>query len=434
MDVTLVQFDIHQRSLLELLRAPGSEISVHFVAEELVHHVVAIGLAHNHQSGVLRQRFRQKRCALDLGSDDLVGPPLVSHFVGDDVRHHIDVIRFLQIGDKADRLGIRHRAWKGLCKARYAWELDDAGLLVLVRPELASAVFDRIGDRFGHFWDVPSVIFVIIDLRVDVADFASFDLVSGGDKRVEIQRWMIDSVAVVVTVPFLPLFDERSGCHGDLIVGGTDDRLDTHPVGILGDVVDLAVRIAISLQFGQRIDRLETKRLAASWQSDPSGFVVTERGGNRVVEKSTVLDHLRVADLVFDSPSLGPERVLHFDRLARLHRGIDHIRAHHQALIVFFELGPRDRDLRIKTWCDIQIETLDWLIALIGNALDCVHRDIASLWKDVDLVLDRLDLRLSDSIEARISLFVVCLDEFLSSRADESVQKHGVIRQPSSHT
>ena len=95
MDVTLVQFDIHQGSLLELLRAPGSEVSVHFVAEEFMHHVVAIGLAHDHQCGVLRKRFRQKRCTLDLGSDDLVGPPLVSHFVSDDVSHHIDVIGFL---------------------------------------------------------------------------------------------------------------------------------------------------------------------------------------------------------------------------------------------------------------------------------------------------------------------------------------------------
>ena len=321
-----------------------------------------------------------------------------------------------------------------MCKARYAWELDDTGLLVLVRPEFASAVFDRIGDRLGHFRDIPSVILVIIDLGIDVADFASFDLVTGRDKRVEIQRRVIDSVTVVVPVPFLPFLDERSGCHGDLIVGGTDDRLDTHPVCILGDVVNLAVFIAISLQFGQRIDRLETISLAASWQGDPSGFIVTERGGDCVVEKGPVLDHLRVADLVFDAPSLGFERVLHFDRLARLHRGIDHIRAHHQALIVFLELGPRDRDLRIKIWCDIQIETLDGLIALIGNALDSVHRDIAGLWKDVDLVLDRLDLRLSDSIEARIRLFVVCLDEFLSSRADESVQKHGLVGQPSSHS
>ena len=248
-DVSLGQFDIHQRAFFELLASSGTKIIVHFIAEKLVHHVIAIGLAHDHQRGVLSQRFTQQRCALDFGSDDLVSPPLVSHFVGDDIRHEIDIIGFAKIGNKAHRFRVGHRTGEGLCETRYTWKLDDTGLLVFIRPKFFGAIFKGVGDRPGHFGHVPGMFFVIVNLRIDISDFTSLDFVASRDKRVKVQRGVVDSVTVIVSAVFLPLLDEGTWSHSDLIFGGTDDRLDSDPIGIFGNVMHVASRIAVPFEF-----------------------------------------------------------------------------------------------------------------------------------------------------------------------------------------
>jgi len=88
----------------------------------------------------LGEHFAERGGALHVGADDLMGPPLVRHFVGDDVVDHVDIVRLFHFGDEADGLRIGHGAGEGLGKAGYAGELDDAGLFVGVGAEVLGEV------------------------------------------------------------------------------------------------------------------------------------------------------------------------------------------------------------------------------------------------------------------------------------------------------
>ena len=131
-----------------------------------------------------------------------------------------------------------------------------------------------------------------------------------------------------------------------------------------------------------------------------SVLVVSKAWCDSVVEESSVLHQLCIADLVFNSASFALDGVLHFERFARLHRWFDAIGAEEKILIVFFQLATGNRDLRIEIGTDVDVKTIDGLLALVGDRLDGLHLEIARLRKDIDLVLDRLDLGLRHSCES----------------------------------
>ena len=364
---------------------------------------------------------------MDLGPDDLVCPPLVPHFVSDDVGDHVDIIWLFEVGDESDRFRVGHGPREGLGETCHAWELDDTRLPVFIRTKFLRAVLEGICNRLGHLWDIPRVLFVVVDLGIDVADFASFDLVSGRDKRIKVQRWVVHAIAVVIPASFLPLFDQRSRSNSDLVFGGADDRLDCNPVGVVGDIVDIAGCIAIAFEFWQGVDRFQSVELTSPRHDDPSVVIKTKAWCDPVVEERTVLNKLRVADLVLDPTRFALDRVLHIEGLARLHRGIDAVGANHELIIILFELSAGDADLSLKIWGDVQIKLIDGLIAFVGDRLGRLHSEVASLGKDVDLVLDRLYFRLKLASDSRVGFLVLDLHLLLFGRPVESVDDHGVV-------
>ncbi|KAG1386626.1 hypothetical protein G6F59_016772 [Rhizopus arrhizus] len=104
MDVLLVLHAL-QRLLFDGFATTPGQVAIQFALEELAHVLAAVLLLHHHQRRVLRQRFGKDRCALHVGTDHLVRPPLVGDLVRGDVEHVVHLVRITQVGDEADGLG-----------------------------------------------------------------------------------------------------------------------------------------------------------------------------------------------------------------------------------------------------------------------------------------------------------------------------------------
>jgi len=122
------------------------------------------------------------------GPDDLMRPPLMAHFVGDDVVDHVNVVGMIEIGYEADRFGVGHGAGEGLGKTGNAREFNDAGFLVIVGAEVGGVVGEGFLQGIHHAGNVPGVIGIVVDLELDAVPILALDSVARGHEGEEIQR------------------------------------------------------------------------------------------------------------------------------------------------------------------------------------------------------------------------------------------------------
>ena len=73
---------------LEIALAAALQVAVEVELEEGADGRLPVLVLHDHERGVLGERFREHVAAGDIGRHDLVAPPLVRHLVGRDVGHH----------------------------------------------------------------------------------------------------------------------------------------------------------------------------------------------------------------------------------------------------------------------------------------------------------------------------------------------------------
>ena len=98
---------------------------------------------------------------------------------------------------------------------------------MFVGAKVLGVVLKRLLDGTNHLAHVPVVIFVVIDLNIDVVPCGALDFVASRNERIKIQRGVIDLVVVVnPPVLFAWRFLKRTGCDGDLVVGCADECLN----------------------------------------------------------------------------------------------------------------------------------------------------------------------------------------------------------------
>ena len=233
MDVRLV-FGGHEGALGFEFAAAAAEVAVHFVRQKFPHLVFAVFFFHDHQGGVFGEAFGEHFRAAHIGADELMGPVLVRHFMGDHKEHEINIVFFhiAQVGDEADAFAVGHGAGECLGKGSIARELDDAALLVVVRSEVGRVVLQRLFDAGQHVGHVVGVFFDVIYLHVYTLPFFAGHLIAGGDEGKEVERGVVELVLEIAPAVFLPAFLEGARCDGDLVAGSADGGAHLDVIGI----------------------------------------------------------------------------------------------------------------------------------------------------------------------------------------------------------
>ena len=87
------------RSARRHVRADNHPIHI----SKATHFIFAIFMLHYHQSKILRQGFHQYAGSLQVGTDHLMSPPLMRHFMRRHIENIIDIVFIAQISDESYR-------------------------------------------------------------------------------------------------------------------------------------------------------------------------------------------------------------------------------------------------------------------------------------------------------------------------------------------
>jgi len=223
----------------------------------------------------IRQRLGQHGRALHVGADHLVRPPLVRHLVRGDVEHVVHVILVAQVGDEADRFGIRNGVGETLRERAVARELDDAHLLVLVRAEVGLVVGQRFLHAFDHPVHVVRMFGVVVDLDRDAVVGRFLHFPACRQVGVEVQHRPVHGVAEAAPAIYRGLLQKVARRQRHLVWCRADRGAEVEPVGIVGYVRVGTRGFVFQLGHAPRLTQVALAPLVAV--ADLGAFVVAER-------------------------------------------------------------------------------------------------------------------------------------------------------------
>ena len=243
MDVTLGGLDAQQRFFfVAFLRSPA-EIAVQLIAQKLLHRLRPVGMPHDHQSGVLRQRFDDSGSSFRVGAHHLVRPPLVAGFVRGNEQRQVDRVFLLgiHVGDEPNTLGERNGVGERFRKVSIARELDNAQLPELKRTEGRAAIVERGLHAQHHPFQIERMPRVIVDLQADIMPVVPPHRVArrihredaADDRRIG----LVVKVAAAVLLPFSLRITRHDR---DLVETCADRALEIYPVRVRRNIVVLA--------------------------------------------------------------------------------------------------------------------------------------------------------------------------------------------------
>ncbi len=238
-----------------------------------------------------------------------------------DVIDHVDVVGMIQIGDEADRFGVRHGSGECLSEGRHAWKLNDARLFVVVRAEILREVVERLFQRVHHARNIPRVSLVVVHLELDAVPIHAGHFVARGNERIETQRRMIELVPEIAAAAVLPFAQKRSWRNRDLVGRSADDGIDVDPIHMATEVRLHAMFGAIP--FENRHEHLlpEAVLFTIIRVRDLVLIGIADNWRNGVVEKSSVLHDCRVAHFVLEAARMGLDADMNLSAFSGLERG-----------------------------------------------------------------------------------------------------------------
>ena len=173
MDIALI-FNASKGQFFFLLKSAAHQIPIQFIGQKFLHLGFAIFLLHHHQRGILCQRFRKHRAALNSAANHLMRPPLMRRLVCRNVIRVIQIFRIIltHAGNKTDGLRIRNRIRKRLRKTGIAREFNNPELFMLIRAECFGVIGQRCFHRSKHTLKVIAMTRLIINFYRHIAGWA----------------------------------------------------------------------------------------------------------------------------------------------------------------------------------------------------------------------------------------------------------------------
>src|SRR5262245_30108106 len=99
-----------------------------------------------------------------------------------DIEYRVDVVRMVQIGNKAERFGIRHGTGKCRSKASDTRKLYNTSLLMSIWPKVLDIVIERSLHRGEHSRDVPGMFLQVINFQFDAIPLLSSNFIPARDE------------------------------------------------------------------------------------------------------------------------------------------------------------------------------------------------------------------------------------------------------------